>query len=498
MLVVISGLPGTGKTTVSKEIANQLKAEVLSTDRIRKKMSNKPEYTQKRKRSVYREMFQQAQDLLSKDENVILDATFFKKEWRDQAFKIGKKAKGCVFLIKIVCPEDTVKKRIHERYKNRADYSDADYRVYKMIKNKFESIKKEHFVIHTGDDKKWKEESLEVVNKMRIVEKQDRVIDVLKKKHKMKLLHTHISWVLLDGHHAFKVKKPVLFSFVDYSTLQKRKYYCEKENELNAMLSSNLYLGVVPIKKKDGTVNLNQNGAIIEYAVKMVELPQSARMDHLLKEKKINQTHIKKIAQILEQFHQRTNNAPKKYGLAKTISENFSPIFEIIPLIEEYLQYGERLEMIKSKVESFIQKNKDLFEQRILDKRIKRCHGDVRTKNIFIHKKEIYIFDSIEFNEKIASCDVAAEVAFLAMDLNIYGKEEWADVLVKEYIKLSGDNDIMRLIDFYICYRALVEALVETYKIDDPEIGEEKKRKDKKDCKKKIDLAFSFSEKINQ
>lgn len=494
MLVVLTGLPGTGKTTVAEELAKELDAKVLSTDKIRRGAVEKPGYSKTKKKRVYEEMLRQAGHLSAKNERVILDATFFKKELRDKAAKIGRERNKHVFFIEIVCPEEEVKSRIS---KNKREYSDADYRVYKIIQSKFEPVEKEHFMIDTGKGEKWKKEALDVANKMRIIEKQDKIIDVLKDEHKMDLLHTHISWVLLDGRHAFKIKKPVHFSFVDYRSLKKRKFFCQKENEINAMLSPRLYLGVVPIKSEDGSVAFNRKGKIVEYAVKMVELPQSARMDNLIKEERVEKDHIERIAKILEGFHRKTKVAPKKYSSTRIIRENFFPVFETKPVVEKYLHYGEKLETIKAEVDGFMKKNEDLFRQRFSDKRIKRCHGDVRTKNIFIHENKIYIFDSIEFSEKIASCDVAAEIAFLAMDLHIYDKKKWADVLVRKYIQFSGDEDIHRLIDFYMCYRALVEALVETYTIDDPEIGENKKRKAKKACKRYLDLAFAFAVKIN-
>jgi aminoglycoside phosphotransferase family enzyme len=429
---------------------------------------------------VYEEMFWMAQDLVEKNKNVILDATFFKREWRDNALEIGRKRNKKVFFIEVICPEEKVKDRIEERYRNKKDFSDADYSVYKIIQSKFDPIRREHFVIDTEKAEEWKKKTLDAANKMRIIEKQEKIIDALKERYKMKLLQTHISWVLLDGCHAFKVKKPVRFSFVDYSSLKKRKRFCEKENEINTLLSPDLYLGVMPIKSEDGSISLDQKGKTVEYAVKMVELPQSSRMDNLIRAGKAEQIHIKKIACLLAEFHRKTKPAPKKYGSTKVIRENFSSAFETKSTVEEYLQYGKKLDAIKNKVDGFIRRNRILFAKRTEEKRIRRCHGDVRTKNIFIHNNNIYIFDAVEFSKKIANCDVCAEIAFLAMELNVYNKKKWADILVKKYIDFSGDKDIIHFIDFYLCYRTVVESLVETYTLDDPEIEDSKKGKPRK------------------
>lgn len=411
---------------------------------------------------------------------------------------IGRNGEAYVFFVEIICPEEIVKRRISKRYEDRKDFSEADYGGYKMIRRHFEPIEEEHFVIDTGKERiEWQREMLHVANKIRIVEKQENIIDKLKKRYGMKLIQTHISWVLLDGSHAYKIKKPVRFSFVDYSSLKKRKRFCKRENDINSLLSPELYLGVIAIKSRAGRVSLNQQGEILEYAVEMVELPQGARMDNLIESGKAKREHIERIAKILEEFHRRTKAAAQKYGTASMIAENFRPVFETGPTVEEYLRYGKKLTAIKARVEDFIQKKKELFEKRCLERRIRRCHGDVRTKNIFIHKNRIFIFDAVEFSEKIASCDVAAEVAFLAMDLIFYGQKKWADILVGKYIEFSGDKDILRLIDFYICYRALVESMVEIYTTDDPEVGKDKKAKAKEACKRDLDLAYRFAKKLN-
>ena len=497
MLVVVSGLPGTGKTSVSKCLAEELNADVLSTDKIRKALFEKPEYTKRKKKRVYQEMFRMAEDLLKTQRVAILDGTFFRKEWRDKASDIAKKSNARIFFVEAVCPEDVLKRRIEKRYRDDTDYSEANYHVYKIIQKKFEPIEREHYVIDTGKEEAWRKKSLDVANKMRIVEKQEKVIDGLKTKYKMRLLQTHISWVLLDGIHAFKIKKPVRFSFVDYSSLKKRKRFCERENEINSLLSPDLYLGVVPIRMEDGSIALDNKGKTVEYGVKMVELPQSSRMDNLIKRGYVSRGHIGRIARILADFHDKTVQAPKKYGSIEIIRENFEPIFETIPLIEKYFEYGEKLEMIRQRVDDFIKKNKRLLVRRMEGKKIKKCHGDVRTKNIFIHGENIFIFDAIEFSKKIACCDTAAEIAFLAMDLSFFDKDKLAKALVEDYIEFSGDKTIIQLIDFYRCYRALVESLVETYTMEDPEVEGEKKKKSEKACKRYLDLAYSFSNKID-
>jgi aminoglycoside phosphotransferase family enzyme/predicted kinase len=498
MLIVISGLPGTGKSSVAKKLAQELGAKVLSTDEMRKRVLRELGYTERKKKQVYEEMFRIARDLLDKEEDVVLDGTFFRKEWRDRAFDTAKKDNTCIFFIETVCAEDLVKRRIESRYKSGEDYSEADYRVYKIIESKFEPMEREHFEIDTSRRREWSRKVLDLANRMRVTEQQEKVIDGLRNRYNMCLLQTHISWVLLDGRYAFKVKKPVRFDFVDYSTLKRRKRFCVKEKKVNAVLASDLYLGVVPVKKSGESLTLDRKGKIVEYAVKMVELPQKARMDNLIRAGEVRRWHIEKIAAILADFHQKTDVAFKKYGSTETIRDNFSPCFETGGIVEKTFHYGQTLKTIKEKVDGFINENEDLFARRIQEERIKKCHGDARTKNIFIYKNKITIFDAVEFSSKISSCDVSAEIAYLAMDLKYYGKKKWAEVFIEKYIELSKDHEIRELIDFYVCYRALVEAMVETYTMEDPEIEEGKKRAAGRACKKYLDLAFSFAKKMQE
>jgi aminoglycoside phosphotransferase family enzyme/predicted kinase len=496
MLIIVSGLPGTGKTSVAKEIAQKVDSVVLSSDELRKRVLKELGYTERKKKRVYDEMFRIAQDLLERGKSVVLDGTFFQKELRDKAYRLGKKKKECVFLIQTVCPEKIVKKRIEKRYKSQKDYSEANYRVYKIIKSKFEPLRREHFLLETENKNRWMKKTLVLANKMRIIEKQEKIINRLKKKGKMRLIQTHISWVLLDDKYAYKIKKPVHFSFVNYSSLERRKHFCEEENRINSQFSPELYLGVVVIRKSEDSLSFDGRGRVVEYALKMVQLPQRERMDHLLRKGKISHKHIVDIAKIINDFHSKAEEAPQQYGMPETIRDNFRPAFKAKNIIEKHLHSGKKMDAIQSHVEAFLKKKDSLFKKRTEEKRVKHCHGDLRTKNIFIHKDEIYIFDAIEFSERIASCDVAAEIAFLAMDLRFHEKGSLADVFVRKYIKLSKDREIEKLIDFYQCYRALVETMVKTYLIVDPEIPEKKKEAAKKECQKYLALASSFSKNL--
>lgn len=497
MLILMAGLPGTGKTTAAERLAPEIKARVLSTDIIRRRNTERPRYTPRRKEQVYEKMLEEAEELLREDVDVVLDATFYRKEFRRRAFLLGKRTGRRVLLVEVVCPEGVVRRRMEQRARERQGFSEADLRIYELIRKSFDPIERSHFTLDTGDPEALEERLADLANKIRVMATLSRIINPLKKSAGMRLLQTHISWVLLDGRHAYKVKKPVRFSFVDYRSLSRRKHFCLEEVRVNSRLSPGIYQGVVPIRRQNGSISLGGRGRTQDYAVKMVEFPQEDRMDNLLKKGRVERRQVEAIARILADFHSRVDEAPRGYGSLRTIKDNFRPAFDARPIVEKLLRGGSRLAAVESKVLAFMRIQGSVFKKRASEGRIRDCHGDVRTKNIFLHEGEVFIFDAIEFNPALSRCDVAAEVAFLAMDLSYFGEGGLADAFEREYIHCSGDSGIRPLIDFYRCYRALVQMLVEAYTAVDPETGKRRKAAAKTACRRYLDLAAALADKLD-
>lgn len=285
-------------------------------------------------------------------------------------------------------------------------------------------------------------------------------VKTLAKKNGFELIETHISWVLLGDGVVYKIKKPVKFSFLDFSTYEKRKFLCEEELRLNRRLSPQIYLAVVPIVEKDGRITLGGEGKALEYAVKMRRLPQHRRMDNLLKEGKVTSEHIKEIAGIVAEFHKKIDIVnDKRYSSADVVKRQIDDLGDFRKVIEDACGLGSKVDFILEKSGSFIENKKQLFEKRQAEGMIKDCHGDLHSANIFI-TDEIVIFDCIEFSKDFRYVDVSSEIAFMAMDLDAFGREDFSKLFVDRYIELSGDAEALELLGLYKCYRANVRAKI--------------------------------------
>lgn len=492
MLVIFSGLPGTGKTSVAEELSRHLRAERLTTDELRRRIDKHPDYSQTHKRSIYAALMEEAERSLRQGKKVILDGTFFKRDMRQRARELARRHHEPFYLVFVTCPQEIVKERLEEREKKGKDASEADFRVYQIIQKQFEEIEDPDYVVDTADEKRWKEKVQDLANRIRVKSRHQEMIDPLMKEGR-RLFQTHMSWIILDGTHARKIKKPVHYQFVDYSTLTQRKRFCFRENRLNSLISPSMYLGVESIVKKNGEIEFGQEGSVLDYCVKMKELPQKDRMDHRLEKNQVSSDHIQKIARILFDFHSRSHKAEDKYGTVEAIEDNFQPAFELRDLVQQKLGQGKRVDSIRRNVENFLKTHRPLFQKRNREGKVRHGHGDVRSKNLFLTEEDIYLFDAVEFSEKIASCDVAADLAYLAMDLNFFGRGDLSKILVDRYARISDDPDLYKLIDFYQCYRAMVQVLVQAYLLQDEELSEEQKEEAGKLCKRYLEVAEKFS-----
>jgi aminoglycoside phosphotransferase family enzyme len=313
----------------------------------------------------------------------------------------------------------------------------------------------------------------------------------------VKLVETHISLVFLTGNHVYKVKKPVDFGFLDFTSLEKREHYCEQEVKLNRRLSPAIYLGVIKITQEKGRIGLEGRGEIVEYAVKMKQVPEEYLMDRLLEKNRVTPEMIKSVSEKLAHFYStaETNDFIKGFARPERVRQDTDENFE---QTEKYIGVAigkEVYEFIKNRTTLFFETKKEVFSQRISSEKIRDCHGDLRLEHIF-WGEEIAIFDCIEFNERFRYTDVAADIGFLVMDLDYHDREDLGRHLIRTYIEKSGDQEIQEILDFYKCYRAYVRGKVESFRLDDPNIPKEEKEKALQRAKKYFDLAHRYAQRF--
>jgi len=313
---------------------------------------------------------------------------------------------------------------------------------------------------------------------------------------KIELIQTHISFVFLTENFVYKVKKAVNFGFLDFSTLEKRRSFCEKELELNRRLCPEIYLEVVSINKSD-IIKIKGTGEAVEYALKMKRLPQEKIMTVLLKENKVNNKTIGEIAKKIAQFHSKvqTSNEINAYGSLKIIKTNWDENFSQTQKYVNKTIPADNYQFIQSRVNIFMEKNRSLFENRITTGKIRDCHGDLHSGNIFITDK-ICIFDAIEFNDRFRYSDVASDVAFLAMDLDFQQRPDLSGYFIERYMAYSKDLQLTQVLAFYKCYRAYVRGKVISFKLDDPQVSSMEKAAAIKEAQAYFKLAADYAKKM--
>jgi aminoglycoside phosphotransferase family enzyme len=310
---------------------------------------------------------------------------------------------------------------------------------------------------------------------------------------KVELVQTQMSFLFLTGDYVYKVKKPVDLGFLNYTTLEKRRFFCHQEIELNRRLCPDIYLEVVPIVSSQGQIRLGSEGETIEYAVKMKQLPRERMMDSLLRLNLLTEEMVVRVAEKLAGFHDKARTSPEisTYGKLDAITinteENFNQTKKYIDISIPSTKYHR----IKAYTDNFVTTNKPLFSKRVKDGRIRDCHGDLHAAHVCL-SNGIYIYDCIEFNDRFRYGDVASEVAFLAMDLDRFQRADLSQAFVNAYVRLSQDKELLQLLNFYKCYRAYVRGKVESFKFDDPYVSEEEKTSVLAAARRYFELAESY------
>jgi aminoglycoside phosphotransferase family enzyme len=297
----------------------------------------------------------------------------------------------------------------------------------------------------------------------------------------VKLVQTHISYVFIADKFVYKFKKPVDFGFLDFTSLTKRHHFCQQELVLNRRLCPSIYLDLVALIKQDNHFSLTgpvqaDTEHIVEYGIKMKRMPEEQMMANVIKSGRLKPEDIDSICDVLVPFYAKADTSLKiqEFGRPKGVSVN---IFENFSQTEAFIGSPslskDQFERIKNFSSAFLQQDA-LFAARISAGRIRDCHGDLYSANICL-ADQVYVFDCIEFNERFRYCDVASDIAFLAMDLDYNGLSSLSERFVGRFMKQSGDTGLGTMLNFYKCYRAYVRGKINLFTANATEVDEETK-----------------------
>ncbi len=316
------------------------------------------------------------------------------------------------------------------------------------------------------------------------------------------LIETHISWVILTGDFAYKIKKPVNLGFLDFSTLEKRLFYCKEELRLNRRLAASIYLDVVAITgTSEQPVITGLSGSknqIIDYAVKMHQFPQQAQLDRMLLNGELRAEHIDAFAGRISDFHRQVDVADDttKYGDVDRVRQ---PARENIEQIRTWMnarKYDAILDQLEQWSGSEFKTLKPIFKQRKQDGFIRECHGDMHLRNLAWINNEPVLFDCIEFNPELRWIDVISDIAFLVMDLQDRQQAQLAQRFLNQYLEHTGDYAGVAVLPYYLFYRAMVRAKVDAIRAGQAGISRDDKVEAEKDLAGYLELAQTYTRRI--
>ncbi|MFQ5353720.1 MAG: AAA family ATPase, partial [Thermodesulfobacteriota bacterium] len=311
----------------------------------------------------------------------------------------------------------------------------------------------------------------------------------------VELRQTHISYLFLTPDFVYKVKKPVNFGFLDFTTLEKRRHYCAEEVRLNRRLAPDVYLGVVEIKEDGGRLIVEgKSGNTVEYAVKMRRLAVENILEEKIRQGSVSTNDISRAACAIAAFHSRAESGAhiSEYGTPEMIEKNVNENFVQTRSFAGRFMSPASYDAIQSFARGFMEKNRGSLLKRVEKGFIRDCHGDIHSEHISINKG-IEIIDCIEFNERFRYSDTISDMAFLSMDLDFHNRRDLSALFEKSYIEASGDVAGERLMLFYKSYRAYVRGKVEGLKAAESEVGGKERQEARIRAARYFDLAEAYT-----
>jgi aminoglycoside phosphotransferase family enzyme/predicted kinase len=312
------------------------------------------------------------------------------------------------------------------------------------------------------------------------------------------LIETHISWVILAGSYAYKIKKSLNLGFLDFTTLAKRFFYCQEELRLNKRLAPSTYLSVVPItgtftKPQWGDEGAGEDSAI-EFAIKMQAFPQQAQLDRVLAAGALHAVHIDILARHIANFHMQIEKADSKssFGapqmIRRPVEENFIQIRQHVQDLEAL----RRIDELEQWSQATFQDLLPIFALRKSSGFIRECHGDMHLRNIAWVDDAPLVFDCIEFSPSLRWIDVISDISFLVMDLQERRQPELAQRFLNAYLEYTGDYPGTAVLRFYMVYRALVRAKVDAIRAYQPGIDHQEQEEAERDFLDYLNLALTY------
>ena len=289
---------------------------------------------------------------------------------------------------------------------------------------------------------------------------------------RVEVRQTHISWVFLAGARVYKVKKPVVMAFLDYSTLEARRFFAEEEVRLNRRLAPTVYEGVVPIRRTASGYGLEGDGEVVDVAVVMRRLPADRMLDRLLASGQAGRSEIVRIAERMVSFHRGVAAVrDPEIGSPEAIAEIATANLDEVERFRGRTVSDRRLDALRTYGRELVTARADTLDARFLEGRIRDGHGDLRAEHVCMEESgEISIFDCVEFSARLRGSDVASEMAFLAMELDFLDAPDLAETLLQTYADHAGDPGMAAVERYHRWYRACVRGKVESYTSDGADV----------------------------
>ena len=266
----------------------------------------------------------------------------------------------------------------------------------------------------------------------------------------IKVIQTHISAIFLTGDYAYKIKKPVNFGFLDYSSMEKRQHFLNQELTMNQAIAPDIYLDVLPITIQNEQVKIGGEGEIIDYI--------------------------------------------RSFGDIEVIKKSIDENYEITDKYIGIIQTKEKYQETKNFTDSYFKLKQDYFRQRKQENKIRECHGDLHLKNICLWNNKIQLFDRIEFNEEFRYVDVMCDVAFSVLDLDARNRQDLSNIFLNTYLENTGDRQVLQHLPVYLSRQAYVRAQVNSMILDDPNISQENHQKAQQEAKNYYHLAWKYTQ----